>query len=79
MKRVITYGTFDILHYGHIDLLKALGIYLIAVCSSDDFNTLKNKKSYYDFEHRKLMLESIRFVDLVVPENDWEQKSDYMA
>ncbi len=77
MKRVLTYGTFDILHYGHINLpkrAKSLGDYLIVACSSDEFNILKNKKSYYDFEHRKLMLESIRFVDLVIPENNWEQK-----
>lgn len=77
MKRVITYGTFDVLHYGHINLLKrakALGDYLIVVLSSDEFNKLKNKKSYYNYEQRKSILEACRYVDLVVPEETWEQK-----
>lgn len=77
MKRIITYGTFDVLHYGHINLLKrakALGDYLIVVLSSDEFNTLKNKKSFYTYEQRKMILESCRYVDLVIPENNWEQK-----
>lgn len=79
MKRVITYGTFDVLHYGHINLLKrarALGDYLIVVLSSDEFNKIKNKTSYYTYEQRKLILEACRYVDLVVPENNWEQKID---
>lgn len=79
MKRVITYGTFDILHYGHINLLKrakALGDYLIVVLSSDEFNKLKNKTSYYSYEQRKIILEACRYVDLVVPEHNWEQKRD---
>ncbi len=77
MKRVITYGTFDVLHYGHINLLKrakALGDYLIVGLSSDEFNAVKNKKSYYNYEQRKKILESLRFVDLVIPEDNWEQK-----
>lgn len=77
MKRVITYGTFDVLHYGHINLLKrakALGDYLIVALSSDEFNAIKNKKSYYTYEQRKSILEACRFVDLVIPENNWEQK-----
>lgn len=77
MKKVITYGTFDILHYGHINLLKrakALGDYLIVALSSDEFNALKNKKSFYSYEYRKLMLEACRYVDLIIPENNWEQK-----
>lgn len=77
MKRVITYGTFDVLHYGHINLLKrakALGDYLIVVLSTDEFNKLKNKKSYYNYEQRKSILEACRYVDLVVPEETWEQK-----
>ena len=77
MKRVITYGTFDVLHYGHINLLKrakALGDYLIVALSSDEFNMIKNKKSYYTYEQRKTILEACRYVDLVIPENDWEQK-----
>ena len=58
MVRVITYGTFDVLHYGHINLLKrarALGDYLIVVLSSDEFNKIKNKKSYYTYEQRKMI------------------------
>lgn len=78
MKRVITYGTFDMLHYGHINLLKrakALGDYLIVVLSTDEFNwNEKQKKSYFTYEERKLLLESIRYVDLVVPEKHWDQK-----
>ena len=77
MKRVITYGTFDVLHYGHINLLKrarALGEYLIVCLSSDEFNQIKNKKSYYTYEQRKTILEACRYVDLVIPENTWEQK-----
>ena len=77
MKRVITYGTYDVLHYGHINLLKrakALGDYLIVVLSSDEFNAIKNKKSYYTYEQRKTILEACRYVDLVIPEDNWEQK-----
>ena len=75
--RVITYGTFDILHYGHINLLKRakqLGDYLVVALSSDEFNELKGKKSYYSYETRKMMLEAIRYVDEVIPECNWEQK-----
>jgi glycerol-3-phosphate cytidylyltransferase len=78
MKRVITYGTFDLLHYGHINLLrraKALGDYLIVALSTDEFNSLKkNKVCYFDYEKRKKLLEAIRYVDLVIPEENWEQK-----
>ena len=78
MKRVITYGTFDLLHYGHINLLrraKALGDYLIVVISTDEFNwNSKRKKSYFSYEVRKEMLEAIRYVDMVIPEENWEQK-----
>ena len=77
MKRVLTYGTFDLLHYGHIRLLKrakALGDYLIVALSTEEFNELKGKKSYYNYETRKMMLEAIRYVDLVIPEENWEQK-----
>jgi glycerol-3-phosphate cytidylyltransferase len=79
MKRVLTYGTFDLLHYGHINLLrraKALGDYLIVAVSTDDFNALKGKKAYHNYESRKMMLEAIRYVDLVIPEENWEQKID---
>lgn len=78
MKRVITYGTFDLLHYGHINLLrraKAQGDYLIVALSTDEFNwNEKQKKCYFTYEERKSMLEAIRYVDLIIPENNWEQK-----
>lgn len=78
MKRVITYGTFDLLHYGHINLLrraKALGDYLIVVISSDEFNwNEKHKKCYFTYEQRKALVEAIRYVDLVIPEESWTQK-----
>ena len=78
MKRVITYGTYDLLHYGHINLLtraKALGDYLIVALSTDEFNWgSKQKKCYFSYEKRKQMLEALRAVDLVIPEECWEQK-----
>ena len=78
MKRVITYGTFDMLHYGHINLLKrakALGDYLVVVLSTDEFNWReKQKKCYFTYEQRKSLLEAIRYVDLVIPEESWDQK-----
>ncbi|MFD0081552.1 glycerol-3-phosphate cytidylyltransferase [Priestia megaterium] len=77
MKKVITYGTFDLLHWGHINLLKRakeMGDHLTVALSTDEFNQLKNKKSYYHYQHRKTILEAIRYVDLVVPETHWEQK-----
>ena len=78
MKRVITYGTFDLLHYGHINLLrraKELGDYLIVALSTDDFNNLqKHKTCYFSYGERKLLLEAIRYVDLVIPEENWDQK-----
>ena len=80
MKRVITYGTFDLLHYGHINLLrraKKLGDYLIVALSTDEFNwSMKQKKSHFNYEQRKMLLEAIRYVDLVIPETCWEQKSN---
>ena len=79
MKRVITYGTFDLLHYGHINLLrraKALGDYLIVALSTDEFNWReKQKKCYFGYEKRKALLEAVRYVDLVIPEESWEQKA----
>ena len=77
MKRILTYGTFDLLHYGHIRLLKRakeLGDYLIVAVSTDEFNSIKHKKSYHNYETRKKMLEAIRYVDLVIPEENWNQK-----
>jgi glycerol-3-phosphate cytidylyltransferase len=82
MKRVITYGTFDLLHYGHINLLrraKQLGDYLIVALSTDDFNRQKGKECYFSYEERKNLLEAIRYVDLVIPETCWEQKSSDIA
>lgn len=77
MKKVITYGTYDLLHVGHINLLrraKELGDYLVVVLSSDEFNELKGKKAYHPYEDRKKILEAIRYVDEVLPEYTWEQK-----
>ncbi|WP_458732209.1 glycerol-3-phosphate cytidylyltransferase [Bacillus subtilis] len=77
MKKVITYGTFDLLHWGHIKLLeraKQLGDYLVVAISTDEFNLQKQKKAYHSYEHRKLILETIRYVDEVIPEKNWEQK-----
>ena len=77
MKRILTYGTFDLLHYGHINILKRakeLGDYLVVALSTDEFNAIKGKKAYHSYETRKKMLEAIRYVDLVIPENEWEQK-----
>ena len=79
MKRVLTNGTYDLLHYGHINLLKRakeLGDYLIVGLSTDEFNEIKGKKAYHNYETRKLMLEAIRYVDLVIPEENWSQKID---
>ena len=77
MKRILTYGTFDLLHYGHIRILKRakeLGDYLVVALSTDEFNATKGKKAYHSYETRKKMLEAIRYVDLVIPENNCEQK-----
>lgn len=79
MKRVITYGTYDLLHYGHIAMLKrarALGDFLVVALSSDEFNAGKGKRAYFSYEERKAMLDAIRYVDLVVPELTWGQKVD---
>lgn len=79
MKKVITYGTFDLLHTGHINILrraKDLGDYLIVAVSTDEFNTLKHKEAYHSFEERKLILEAIKYVDEVIAEDNWNQKVD---
>lgn len=80
MKKVITYGTFDLLHYGHIRLLeraKKLGDYLIVGVSTDEFNEFsKHKEAYNTYEERKYILEAIKYVDEVIPEKDWNQKID---
>ncbi len=77
MKKIITYGTFDLLHVGHINILrraKEMGDYLVVGLSTDEFNQEKNKRAYHTYQNRKLILESIEFVDEVIPENNWEQK-----
>lgn len=78
MKKIITYGNFDLLHYGHINLLrraKKRGDYLIVALSTDEFSlNEKGKKTYFKYKERKQLLEAIRYVDLVIPENDWTQK-----
>jgi glycerol-3-phosphate cytidylyltransferase len=79
MKRIITYGTFDLFHIGHLNLLKRakqLGDYLIVAVSTDDFNKLKSKQSVVSFKDRSEIVKSIKYVDLVIPENNWEQKID---
>ena len=80
MKRVITYGTFDLLHFGHIFLLsraRALGDYLIVALSEDEFNKKeKNKNTYFNYDERKQLVQAVRYVDLVIPEKSWEQKID---
>lgn len=79
MKKVITYGTYDLLHRGHINLLRrarALGDHLTVGLSTDEFNALKDKQAYYTFEERRLVLEAVRYVDEVIPEDNWEQKVD---
>lgn len=77
MRVVLTYGTFDIFHAGHVNILKRareLGDRLIVGVSTDQFNSLKGKKSLFSFEERKLIVESSKYVDLVIPENSWDQK-----
>ncbi len=76
-KTVITYGTFDLFHIGHLNLfkrLKEIGDYLIVAVSTDEFNALKGKRSIIPFEHRIEIVRSIKYVDLVIPEETWEQK-----
>ena len=77
LRRVLTYGTYDLLHYGHIRLLRRaaqLGDYLVVALSTDEFNASKGKTSFYSYSVRKEMLEAVRYVDLVIPEEAWEQK-----
>ena len=79
LKKVITYGTFDTLHYGHILLLqraRALGDHLTVALSTDEFNAKKNKVSHFDYSQREALLRSITYVDDIIPEAAWEQKQD---
>lgn len=78
IRRVLTYGTYDLLHFGHIRLLQraaSLGDYLIVALSTDEFNAVKGKESFYPYAVRKEMLEAVRYVDLVIPESSWDQKA----
>lgn len=80
MKTVITYGTFDLLHYGHLEILRRAkelteGGKLIVGISSDEFNAIKGKRSHMPFAKRKELIEAIRYVDEVIAEQDWEQKA----
>ena len=79
VKKVITYGTFDLFHIGHLNILKrakALGDYLVVAVSTDEFNTGKHKQCVYPYSHRAQIVEAIRYVDEVIPETSWEQKID---
>lgn len=79
MKTVITYGTFDCIHFGHLRLLeraRALGDRLVVFLSTDEFNAGKGKKALFNYEERKKMLEGLKYVDKVLPEKNWEQKRD---
>ncbi|MGL4453004.1 MAG: glycerol-3-phosphate cytidylyltransferase [Sarcina sp.] len=79
MRKILTYGTFDLLHYGHINILKnakELGDYLVVAISNDDFNRMKDKQSFFSFTERKNILEAIKYVDEVIEEFSWEQKKD---
>jgi len=77
MKKVITYGTFDLFHYGHLKILeraKSLGDHLTVAVSTDEFNAIKGKKCTYPYNHRAEIVEAIKYVDKVIPEGNWEQK-----
>jgi len=78
MITVLTYGTFDLLHYGHIELLRrarSYGDQLIVGLSTDEFNAIKGKKCVFTYEKRKELLESIKYVSRIIPEKEWEQKT----
>lgn len=79
MKKILTYGTFDLFHYGHLKILersKQLGDYLIVGVSTDEFNAIKGKKCAYSYKHRSEIVKAIKYVDEVIPENNWKQKID---
>jgi|TARA_B110000090_G_scaffold98740_1_gene111170 glycerol-3-phosphate cytidylyltransferase len=76
-KTVLTYGTFDLLHYGHLEILKRaslLGNKLIVGVSTDKFNEIKGKTCVLPYQKRKELIESLDYVDKVIPENNWDQK-----
>ena len=77
MKKVITYGTFDLFHVGHLNILKRakeLGDYLVVAVSSDRFNEMKGKKAYHSIEDRMNILSAVKYVDEVIIEERWDQK-----
>ena len=77
LKKVITYGTFDLFHIGHLNLLRRareLGDYLVVAVSTDEFNAGKHKQCVYPYEHRAKIVEAITYVDMVIPETSWKQK-----
>ncbi|GAB2690035.1 adenylyltransferase/cytidyltransferase family protein [Aliiglaciecola sp. 3_MG-2023] len=79
MKTILTYGTFDLLHVGHVNLLErlsALGDKLIVGVSTDEFNLLKGKQCIYGYAERAKIVGALGCVDLVIPEHNWEQKSE---
>lgn len=78
-KRIITYGTFDLFHIGHVRLLKrlaALGDHLTVCVSTDEFNAIKGKTTIIPYAQRAEIVAACRYVDQVLPEQDWEQKRD---
>ena len=77
MKTVLTYGTFDLFHIGHLNILKRareLGDKLIVAVSTDEFNATKGKTTLMPFEHRVELVRSVRYVDEVIAEHQWDQK-----
>lgn len=78
-KTVLTYGTFDLFHIGHLNILKRLSEYgdrLIVGVSTDEFNAIKGKRPIVPFEQRMEIVQSIRYVDLAIPEDRWSQKRE---
>ena len=79
MKRIITYGTFDTFHWAHMKLLqraRTMGDWLAVGLSSDEFNKTKGKTSHFSYEERKQILDGVKYVDFIFPENNWEQKRE---
>ena len=77
MRRVLTYGTFDLLHYGHLNILKNcknMGDHLTVGLSSNEFNLLKGKQCEMSFEERKEILQNINYIDQIIKEDNWDQK-----
>ena len=80
--RVLTFGTFDLFHYGHMRLLqraRGLGSRLVVGLSTDEFNAVKGKRAFMSYEERAELLMACRYVDEVFPERDWDQKPDDIA